>query len=266
MADRSLGVESLRELLTSSTEPDPLARVAGAAQLAVELQLSADQLVDGVVAEARQANYSWAQIGGALGVTRQAAQQRFVTRVEPAEPGKAAYVEGCGGRFLAAAAEEARELGGNYVGTEHMLLALLDAGDEIAAHALTALGITANAVRERIREIVGGRAPREWEALGVRPNLKRTLELAQREARRFGHSQIGSQHVLLALLRVDQALAVEILADLGADPPRVRGQLAEMLGVTVRELEARPVRRRRQLRPRPGERTRHPGTPGEPRS
>jgi hypothetical protein len=261
MDDRSLSVESLRELLTSSTEPDPLARVAGAAQLAVDLQVSADQLVDGVVAEARQAAYSWAQIGGALGVTRQAAQQRFVTRTEPR---RAADVAGCGDRFLAAAAAEARQLGSNYVGTEHMLLALLDAGDEIAAHALTALGITANAVRDRIREIVGARAPREWEALGVRPNVKRTLELAQREARRSGHSQIGSQHVLLALLRVDQALAVEILAGLGADPPRVRGQLAEMLGVTVRELEAKPVRRRRQLRPRSGERTRHPGGAGEP--
>lgn len=129
-----------------------------------------------------------------------------------------------------------------------MLLALLAAGDQIAAHALGALGITADAVRARIREIVGARAPRDWEALGVRPNLKRTLELAQGEARRFGHSQIGSQHVLLALLRVDQALAVEILADLGADPSRVRSQLAEMLGVSVRQLEAKPGRRHGQLR------------------
>lgn len=247
MSDAAPSLESLRELLMSSKKADPLSRVSGAARLALDLQLTADRLVDGVVAEARRAGCSWAQIGLALGVTKQAAQQRFVTRVEPVGRSQPDYLEDCGGRFLAAAAEEAGRLGGNYVGTEHMLLALLGASDQIGAHALTAVGITAEAVRDRIREIVGARASRDWEALGVRPDLKRTLELAQREARRFGHRQIASQHVLLALLRVEQCRAVEILADLGADPARVRTQLAEMLGVTVHQLEARPGRRRGQL-------------------
>jgi hypothetical protein len=251
-----LSVERLREQVISSTRPEPLERLARAVNLAIELEQRADRLVDSFVAEAREAGCSWAQIGVTLGVTKQAAQQRFgfVTRVEPGMPSGRAVLQprpewlgALAGQLLAAAHEEARQLGHNYVGTEHMLLALLEDRDHIAAHALAALRVTADDVRAMTKETVGARDARQWDSLGVRPNLKRALQLSQDEARRLGHRRVGSEHILLGLVRVEDALAVKILKKLGASPKRVRARLAELIGVSVRELEAKPGRRRGRL-------------------
>jgi hypothetical protein len=259
MGGSAFPVEELREQVISSTQPEPLERLTAAVKLALELETSADQLVDGFVAEARDAGCSWAQIGLTLGVTKQAAQQRFgfVTRIEPGmPPGRAVMQprpEWLGprvGLLLTAAEEEARQLGHNYVGTEHMLLALLEDREHIAAHALAALCVTADAVRGMTTEALGARDPREWECLGVRPRLKQALQLSQTEARRLGHSKVGSEHVLLGLLRVEDGLAVGILKKLGTGPKRVRAQLAEMIGVSARELDAKPGRRGARLIPR----------------
>jgi ATP-dependent Clp protease ATP-binding subunit ClpC len=153
-------------------------------------------------------------------------------------------------QLFAGADEQARRLGHNYTGTEHMLLALLEAHDEIAFHALTALGITSAAVRAKIKDAVGIRGPRQWKSLGIRPELKQALDLSQREARRFGHSKPSSQHFLLGLIRVEDSLAVQILAELGADPRQIRAQLSEMLDISARELETKPGRRSARLTPR----------------
>jgi ATP-dependent Clp protease ATP-binding subunit ClpA len=128
-----------------------------------------------------------------------------------------------------------------------MLLALLEARDEIACHALTALGVTSDAVRAKIKEAVGIGEPRLWNSLGIRPELKQALDLAQREAQRFGHSKPCSQHILLGLIRVEDSLAVQILTELDADPRRIRAQLAAMLGISEHELETRPGRRSARL-------------------
>jgi hypothetical protein len=250
MRGASFDVETLRELVVSSTQPEPLERLSLAVKLALELEHNGDRLVDTFVAEAREAGCSWAQLGVTLGVTKQAAQQRFVTRIEaatttgpfvvqpnPSWPGLFAR------QLFESADEQARQLGHNYTGTEHMLLALLEARDELAFYALTALGITSDAVRAEIHDRVGTREPRQWKSLGIRPELKQALNLSQREAQRSGHSKPLSQHILLGLIRVEGSLAVQILADLGADPKRIRAQVAKMLGITPRALETKPGRR-----------------------
>ena len=259
MGNSSLSVEKLREQVVAASEPEPLERLSSAVKLALELEQSGDQLVDSFVAEARDAGCSWARIGVTLGVSKQAAQQRFgfLSRAEPGMPPRRGvmprrpeWLGAVAGELLTRAEEEACQLGHNYVGTEHMLLALLEDREHIAAHALAALGVTADVVREMTRETTGDRDPREWECLGVRPRLKKALQLSQREARRLGHSKVGSEHILLGLLRVENGLAVGILNKLGASPKRVRVQLAEMIGVRASELDAKPGRRPGRLFPR----------------
>lgn len=230
-------LETLRGLVLSSAEPEPLARLRRAVGVALELEHTGDRLVDGFVADARDAGRSWSQIGAALGVTKQGAQQRFADR----RPGPG-YLGKRARELMAVAVEEARGLGHSYTGTEHLLLALTRADDLIASHALAALGITPDGVHAKIEQIAGVHEPRQWDCLGVRPHLKQALELALPEARRLGHSRIASEHLLLGIVRVEDSLAVEILRGLGAEPAQVRAQLADMLGVPVRELESKPRR------------------------
>lgn len=238
MTHAPLEYDTLRGLVLTSAEPDPLARLTRAVGLAAELERTGDRLVDAFVSEARDAGRSWSQIGAALGVTKQAAQQRFVDR----RPGPG-YLGKRAKELMAVAVQEAQGLGHNYTGTEHVLLALSRADDQIASHALAALEITPEAVRAKIEEIVGVGEPRQWDCLGVRPNLKRALELALLESRRLGHSRIASEHLLLGMIRVEDSLAVEVHLGLGVEPRQVRAQLAEMIGVPARDLEGKPRRR-----------------------
>ena len=123
------------------------------------------------------------------------------------------------------AQEEARVLRHTYIGTEHLLLGLLREEDGIAARVLGALGITLEPVRAEVARIVG---PGEEETRGqipFTPRAKKVLELALREAQALGHNYIGTEHVLLGLVREDSGVAASILLDLGADAGQVRAEV-----------------------------------------
>src|SRR5919201_872399 len=149
------------------------------------------------VQAARAAGCSWAEIGSRLGVSKQAAQQRFVAVAPTGEAWPPGLDEGAGAAF-ASAAGEARALGHYYVGPEHLLLALLAQPEELAARALGALGVTAEAVRARVVERLPPSQPRPGGSLGVAPQTKRQLELARTLAKRLGHRCARTEHLLLA--------------------------------------------------------------------
>jgi len=125
-------------------------------------------------------------------------------------------------RVVCLAQEEARLLSHNYVGTEHLLLGLLHEGEGVAAQALVSLGISLADVRGQVEEIIGhGRNPVSGH-IPFTPRTKKVLELSLREALALGHHYIGTEHLLLALLREGQGVAAQVLTRLGADHARVR--------------------------------------------
>jgi Clp amino terminal domain, pathogenicity island component len=225
--------------------------LAAAVELAERARGRTDDLVDHFVQAARAEGCSWTEIGRQLGVTKQAAQQRFVTLpVTPGESWPPGLDAGAGAAF-ASAAGEARALGHHYLGPEHLLLGLLSQPEELAPRALAALGVTPEAVRARVLERLPSSDPRPQGSLGVAPQTKRLLELARTLAKRLGHRCARTEHVLLAA--VSPALkspAGAVLADCGADAARVCDQLASMLEIEVPELAARLRPRRRRLRRR----------------
>jgi ATP-dependent Clp protease ATP-binding subunit ClpC len=128
------------------------------------------------------------------------------------------------------AQEEARGLGHDFVGTEHLLLGLIREEKGLAAHVLESLGVTVAETRASVERIVGRGQPAA--SIGQIPftqGAKRALELALREALGLGHNYIGTEHVLLGLLRVDEGPASEILGELGTDAETVRNRVVEQL-------------------------------------
>jgi ATP-dependent Clp protease ATP-binding subunit ClpC len=132
-------------------------------------------------------------------------------------------------RVVVLAQEEAKMLNHNYIGTEHILLGLIHEGEGVAAKALEALGINLDAVREQVQEIIGqGQTPPTGH-IPFTPRAKKVLELSLREALQLGHSYIGTEHLLLGLIREGEGVAAQVLTKLGADSNRVRQQVVELL-------------------------------------
>ncbi|MFS8524154.1 MAG: ATP-dependent Clp protease ATP-binding subunit [Limnochordales bacterium] len=126
--------------------------------------------------------------------------------------------------------EEARRLGHNVVGTEHILLGLAAEGEGVAARALQSMNISLDAVRSEVEKGIGkGEHPPQGQ-IGFTPRAKRVLELAFDEARQLGHTYIGTEHILLGLIREGEGVAAQVLKNLGADLDKVRRQVVELLG------------------------------------
>jgi ATP-dependent Clp protease ATP-binding subunit ClpA len=132
-------------------------------------------------------------------------------------------------RVVVLAQEEARLLNHNYVGTEHLLLGLIHEGQGVAARALELLGIRLEAVRAQIEEIVGRGQMAPTGHIPFTPRAKKVLELSLREAKQLGHNYIGTEHILLGLLREGEGVAAHVLVKLGADLSRARGQVIGLL-------------------------------------
>ena len=126
---------------------------------------------------------------------------------------------------VALAATEARNLGHSYLGTEHLLLGLLTESEGVAARALAGLGVTPEAVRDRVTRIVGSGCGSPPWCRCVTPRAKRVLDLARREADRGGRGELGGEHVLLGLIGEGEGIAAGVLAELGVDQDRVREQI-----------------------------------------
>jgi ATP-dependent Clp protease ATP-binding subunit ClpC len=128
------------------------------------------------------------------------------------------------------AQEEARALGHNYIGTEHLLLGLLREEEGIAARTLETLGVTLDEVRAQVARIVGRGEDVEAGQIPFTPRAKRVLELALREALSLGHNWIGTEHVLLGLAREDDGVAMQVLLHFGVDADRIRNEVVRTLG------------------------------------
>jgi Clp amino terminal domain, pathogenicity island component len=132
-------------------------------------------------------------------------------------------------RVVVLAQEEARLLNHNYLGTEHLLLGLIQEREGVAAKALESLGISLGAVRAQVEEIIGQGQSAPTGHIPFTPRAKKVLELAVREAKQLGHNYIGTEHILLGLVREGKGVAAQVLVKLGADLSRVRGQVIQLL-------------------------------------
>jgi ATP-dependent Clp protease ATP-binding subunit ClpC len=132
-------------------------------------------------------------------------------------------------RVVVLAQEEARLLNHNYIGTEHILLGLIHEGEGVAAKALESLGISLDAVRGQVEEIIGQGGSSPSGHIPFTPRAKKVLELSLREALQLGHNYIGTEHILLGLIREGEGVAAQVLVKLGADLSRVRQQVIQLL-------------------------------------
>jgi ATP-dependent Clp protease ATP-binding subunit ClpC len=132
-------------------------------------------------------------------------------------------------RVVVLAQEEAKLLNHNYIGTEHILLGLIHEGEGVAAKALEALGINLEQVREQVQDIIGQGQQAPSGHIPFTPRAKKVLELSLREALQLGHSYIGTEHLLLGLIREGEGVAAQVLTKLGADTNKVRQQVIQLL-------------------------------------
>jgi Clp amino terminal domain, pathogenicity island component len=209
----------LDELIAAVEETDgALDRVAAAAAIKDQIDTLGDELLDHFMKEARAHGCSWTQIGDALGVTRQAAQQRHGGLI-------ARLVEGMTrGRFkrftpqaraaMVAAQTAARDRRHEWIGTEHLLLGLVANDDgNVAQQALAQLGVNRATVERLVDELVPPGTEPVSRHIPFTPRAKKTLEVALREALRLGHNYIGCEHIALALRRLDEGVAAQVLAE-----------------------------------------------------
>ena len=132
-------------------------------------------------------------------------------------------------RVVVLAQEEARLLNHSYIGTEHILLGLIHEGEGVAAKALESLSISLEAVRSQVEEIIGQGGSSPSGHIPFTPRAKKVLELSLREALQLGHNYIGTEHILLGLIREGEGVAAQVLVKLGADLSRVRQQVIQLL-------------------------------------
>jgi hypothetical protein len=206
---------------------DPLAQLERASASAQELGELGDALLSHFVDRARRSGHTWADIGGHLGVTRQAAQKRFVDLV-----GEGVTLDRFTMRarqLLDRAQEIAVGMNHNYVGTEHQLLAMFDDEDALAAKVLAALGVDRKAVARLVSKRVEKGPVPVASPVPLTPRARTVVAQALAVALELGHNYIGTEHLLLGLFRGQDGLAKEILEELGADRDRAKTLVVEML-------------------------------------
>ncbi len=206
----------------------PLDQLGTAAATVAHLERVGDALLSRFVDRARFNGHSWSEISGALGVTKQAAHKRFSF---PAP--STATLEGFtprARRVLEHAETCAHALGHNYIGTEHLLVALFDEADGIAAKVLTELGADRDAVvRARCcNDAVRGKTP-STGPVPMTPRAAATVATAVGQALELGHNYVGTEHLLLAMFSDAEGMAAQVLATLGIDRDQVRTRIIEML-------------------------------------
>lgn len=226
----------------SAASDGALDQLGAATRARHELDDLTEALLDHFIEQARQAGCSWSQIGTALGVSKQAAQQRHTAPESMTRQALTRLSErwrSAGGLFtrfrpdarrsVVLAQEAARRLGHPSIGSDHVLLGLVLVDDGVGARALAGLGVTADATEAAI---VAGRGPAGNPPGGHIPftaSAKKALEIALREALRLGHNSIGTEHILLALVRDARGPAASLLAGLGVEPDAVRAALMPLV-------------------------------------
>jgi hypothetical protein len=239
-------VHDLAALVNERGEEQPAARLREAIDVARELQELGDELIGRFVADARAGGLSWTEIGQAFGTSKQAVQQRYGAAVDDLARWPGRWTSAANDA-LRRAGGEARRLGHSYVGTEHVVLALVTAERGVAGEVLRGLGVGRDRMLATscLRAGTDGDEPRE--PLSVMPRLKHALEHARRFADDVGARQADTEHLLAGILAVSDSMAIEILRRLGVSADDARTELAERLDVDPQRLSVRHRRRRRLL-------------------
>ena len=233
----------LDELISyiKSQDGTALDHVSAAVRISEHLGELADHLIGHFVDQARKTGASWTDIGQSMGVTKQAAQKRFVPRPTDTDWQSLladAFHAHPFSRFtprakhvVVAAQEEAREGRQTLILPEHLALGLLDEPEGLAARAIAALGVAAEAAREALVAALPTAVAKEPAAdtIPFAPRSKKVLELAMREALLLGHNYIGTEHILLGVLEEEESLGGGTLAGLGITRERARDWLIPVL-------------------------------------
>lgn len=217
--------------------PDALDQLQDAVIAADHLGDVADHLIGHFVDQARRSGASWTEIGKSMGVTRQAAQKRFVAK----HPGELSELDPSQGfsRFtpraknvVMASQNEARAAGNAEIGTEHIVLGLLVEPDALAGAFIKAQGVALDTVRQAAEQALppaaGGQLP---ELIPYNADARKVLELTFREALRMGHNYVGTEHILLALLEHEDGAG--LLSGLGLDKTTAESAITEALTLIV---------------------------------
>ncbi|MEW1794416.1 Clp protease N-terminal domain-containing protein [Streptomyces niveus] len=210
---------------------DALDQLSDAVIAADHLGDVADHLIGHFVDQARRSGASWTDIGRSMGVTRQAAQKRFV-----AKPGEGTDLDASQGfsrftdrarKVVMAAQEESRAAGNDQTRPEHLALGLLSEPKGIGARAIAAQGVSVEAVRDAVEAVLPPAVPDVPELIPYDAGAKKALELTFREALRMGHNYVGTEHILLALLELEDGKGV--LSGLGIDKSATETFVSEAL-------------------------------------
>jgi hypothetical protein len=218
--------------------PDVLEQLSGAVLAAGHLGEIADHLIGHFVDQARRSGASWTDIGRSMGVTKQAAQKRFVAKSDTpaldASQGFSRYTDRAR-RVVVAAQEEARAAGNAEIGIPHLVLGLLNEPEGLGPSAIAEQGVPLDAVRQVATATLPPRVEEVPALVPFDAQARKALELTFREALRLGHDHVGTEHVLLALLEVEDGTGV--LAGLGVD--KARAEATVTAAVAARTAAAR---------------------------
>lgn len=231
----NIKLDDLINAIKSNNDKDALAQLTDAVYVGQHLGEVADHLIGHFVDQARRSGASWTEIGASMGVTKQAAQKRFVPKVDPGGDPSGA-IERVYGRYTDRARHvivEAQKAAVAHLNAEidtvHLVLGLLKEPSALAAGAIIAQGVTLDAVREAAE----ARLPERAEEPSVVPSFsaagKKTLELTLREGLRLGHNYIGTEHILLALLEQREGTGFEVLDGLGIRKDKAEAKIQEVL-------------------------------------
>lgn len=234
-------------VIAEAASAEPLTRLASATRARDELDEITEALLDHFVEEAREAGCSWSQIGSTIGVSKQAAQQRHMTTESVARRllSRLSLERRSGRRPLrfrrftprarsavVAAQDAARHLGHGFIGTEHLLLGLFAEPDGVAAKILTSMGLTAEAAHASVVDRIGRGPGTAKGHIPFTPRARKALELTLREALSLRHNYIGTEHVLLGILREGNGVGATVLAVHGVTHEATRAQMELILGGT----------------------------------
>ncbi|PSM41656.1 Clp protease [Streptomyces dioscori] len=224
----SVRLDDLIEAIKKVHE-DALDQLQDAVIAADHLGDVADHLIGHFVDQARRSGASWTDIGRSMGVTRQAAQKRFVPKAEsdldPSQ-GFSRYTARAR-NVVVASQEEARTAGNDQIRTEHLLLGLIADPEGLGAKAITAQGVALDAVQEAASAGLPPRAETMPALVPFDADAKKTLELTFREALRLGHNYIGTEHILLALL--EHEAGTGLLSGLGVTKAATEADITKSL-------------------------------------
>ncbi|GHB69124.1 hypothetical protein GCM10010306_073450 [Streptomyces umbrinus] len=229
-ATTSVRLDDLIEAIKKVHE-DALDQLQDAVIAADHLGDVADHLIGHFVDQARRSGASWTDIGKSMGVTRQAAQKRFVPKAEsdldPSQ-GFSRYTPRAR-NVVIVSQNEAKNAGNDLIRTEHLVLGLIAEAEGLGAKAITAQGVTLDTVREAATAALPPSAADVPALIPFDSNAKKALELTFREALRLGHNYIGTEHILLALLEQEAGTGAGLLGGLGVDKAAAEANVAEAL-------------------------------------